>query len=130
MDKNFYMKIGLGVVTLWDTITTIYGTSSIIGNGLIQMILSIGFGLVLAVFLIRTIPIMKNPENEDLIVIGTKFLWVLAIAYDLFTSFTGNHDLILGNVEGIQKNIIAVGLTIFVSSAPIGLSSLIYQNKV
>jgi hypothetical protein len=121
--------IGLGLVTIWDAATTVYGTSTIIGNGGIQMMLSVLFGLLLAAFLIRTLPIIKNPDNDDIIVVGGKVLWFLAILYDLFTSFTGNFDLILGTVEGIQKTIMAIGLTLFVSSAPIGLSSVMYSDK-
>ena len=126
--NKIYLQIGLGFVTLWDTITTVYGTSSIIGNGPVQILISILFGVLIAVFLIRTIPIIRNP-HEDIIAIGAKVLWFLAILYDLYTSFTGNFDLILGQVAGTQKIIIAVGLTIFVSSAPIGFSSLLYSER-
>jgi len=116
----------LSVVTIWDTITTIYGTYTIFGAGTIQLVVSIGFALLLAGFLIRTIPIIKNP-SEELIPVGTKVLWFLAILYDLFTSFTGNMDLILGNATGTQKVILAIGLTLFVCSAPIGLSKLFFD---
>ncbi len=116
----------LGVVTIWDTVTTIYGTYRIFGDGTIQLVVSIGFALLLAGFLIRTIPIIKNP-SEELIPVGTKVLWFLAICYDIFTSFTGNMDLILGNATGVQKVVLAIGLTVFVCSAPIGLSKLIYD---
>ena len=116
----------LGVVTIWDTITTVYGTYTIFGHGTIQLVVSIGFALLLAGFLIRTIPIIKNP-SEELIPVGAKVLWFLAVCYDIFTSFTGNMDLILGNSTGTQKVILAIGLTIFVCSAPIGLSKLIYD---
>lgn len=129
MNKTI-LTIGLGFVTIWDTITTIYGTYTILGEGNIQIIVSVLFGILLSAFLIRTIPIIQNPDNEDIIAVGAKVLWFLAILYDLFTSFTGNHDLVLGEVAGIQKIIIAIGLTIFVSSAPIGLSSVFYKDKV
>ncbi|SRX74754.1 hypothetical protein [Aequorivita antarctica] len=116
----------LGVVTIWDTVTTVYGTYTIFGEGTIQLVVSIGFALLLAGFLIRTIPIIKNP-SEELIPVGTKVLWFLAILYDLFTSFTGNMDLILGNATGTQKVVLAIGLTLFVCSAPIGLSKLFFD---
>jgi len=120
------LTILLGIVTIWDTITTVYGTYTICGDGTIQLVVSIGFALLLAGFLIRTIPIIKNP-SEELIPAGTKVLWFLAICYDIFTSFTGNMDLIFGNSSGVQKVVLAIGLTVFVCSAPIGLSKLIYD---
>jgi hypothetical protein len=120
------LTILLGIVTIWDTVTTVYGTYKIFGDGTIQLVVSIGFALLLAGFLIRTIPIIKNP-SEELIPVGTKVLWFLAICYDIFTSFTGNMDLILGNATGVQKVVLAIGLTVFVCSAPIGLSKLIYD---
>lgn len=113
----------LGIVAIWDTITTVYGTYTIFGDGAIQIIVSIGFALILTGYLLRTIPIIKNP-SEELIPVGAKVLWFLAILYDIFTSFTGNMDLILGNATGVQKVLVAIGLTIFVCSAPIGLSKL------
>jgi hypothetical protein len=61
--------IGLGFVTLWDTITTIYGTYTILGEGDVQVAISVLFGVLLTVFLLRTVPIMKNPNNEDFIVL-------------------------------------------------------------
>lgn len=126
MNKQL-MTILLGLVTIWDTITTIYGTYIIFGDGTIQLVVSIGFALLLTGFLIRTIPIIKNP-SEELIPAGTKVLWFLAICYDIFTSFTGNMDLILGNSTGLQKVVLAIGITIFVCSSPIGLSKLIFES--
>jgi hypothetical protein len=118
----------LAVVTIWDTITTIYGSYTILGEGTVQLLISIGFAVFLAGYLLRTIPIIKNP-SEDLVPQGAKVLWLLAICYDIFTSFTGNIELLLGNTSGTEKVIFAIGLTIFVCSAPIGISQLIYGPK-
>jgi len=120
------MGLLLGVVAIWDTVTTVYGTYKIFGDGTIQLVVSIGFALLLGGYLLWTIPIIKNP-SEELIPVGAKVLWFLAICYDVFTSFTGNMDLILGNSTGVQKVLLAIGLTIFVCSAPIGLSKIIYD---
>lgn len=127
MNKNA-LAYGLGFVTLWDTVTTIYGTTVILGRGIIQVSISILFGLLITGFLLRTIPIIKNPK-EDLISVGSKGLWFLAILYDLFTAYTGNFDLILGNAGGTQKIIVAIGLTVFICSAPIGLSKLVFDPE-
>ncbi len=120
--RNFLM-FGLGLVTVWDTFTTITGTTAIIGVGNIQIFISVIFGLIISAFLIFTIPILNNTD-DDLIAIGAKILWFLAVCYDLYTSFTGNKTFIAeqaasGNIERI---LITAGMTIFVSSSPIGIS--------
>ena len=121
------MMMGLGFVAIWDTVTTIYGTVTILGSGVVQIIVSILFGLLITSFLIRTIPIIKNP-SEDLIPVGAKVLWFLAVGYDLFTAYMGNFDIILNQtVDGVQKVVIAIGITIFICSAPIGLSRLYFE---
>ncbi len=125
MSKTF-VGVGLGFMTLWDTVTTIYGTHTILGNGIIQFVISILFGLVISAFLLRTIPIIKNPKS-DFLSLGGKGLWLLAILYDLFTAYTGNFDLVLGNTGGTERNIISIGLTLFICAGPIGLSNLIYN---
>jgi len=125
--SNTLLKIGLGVVTAWDTVTTVYGTSTILGTANLQIAISIAFALLLTAYLLRSIPIIKNPSDE-IIPVGAKILWFLAILYDIFTAYTGNFDLVLGNIGGGQKIIISIGLTIFISSAPIGLSQLIFNT--
>jgi hypothetical protein len=126
-NKNVLI-IGLGAVSVWDTITTIYGTSTILGKGEVQMVLSVLFGVLLSIYLFKTIPIIKNP-SDDLIPTGAKILWFLAVLYDLFTAFMGNFDLVLSQTaSGVQKVIIAIGITIFICSAPIGLSSVYYDS--
>lgn len=125
MNKSLLI-LGLGFVAVWDTVTTIYGTRLILGDGPIQTIISILFALLLAAYLLQTVPIIKNPST-DLIPVGAKVLWFLAILYDLFTSYKGNFDLVLGNVGGAERIILAIGLTLFICSAPIGLSKLLFD---
>ena len=126
--KKTYMLIALGFVTLWDTITTVYGTYKILGEGSIQLILSIFFAVIIEVHLMRTFPVLKNP-SEEFYPVGLKGLWFLALFYDLFTSYKGNIELILSNSLGVEKIIVAIGLTIFVSSSPIGVSKLYYERE-
>jgi len=118
----------LGFVTIWDTITTIYGTTVILGTGTIQVMIAILFALLLTGYLLQTIPITKNPK-EDFVTSGAKILWFIAFLYDLFTSFTGNMDFVLGNATGSIKIIFAIGLTVMVCSCPIGLSKLMYDPE-
>ncbi len=129
MMNRIYLLYGLGFVTLWDTITTIYGTANILGTGGVQIFISILFGLIISSFLIHAIPIMKNPQ-EDFISIGAKILCFFAIGYDLYTSFVGNQDLVLNQGSGgFSQIFITVGLTLFVSAAPIGISKLLYDTE-
>jgi hypothetical protein len=128
MNRNMLL-LGLGAVTVWDTATTIYGTSRILGSGPIQVSLSVMFGLLITSFLFRTIPIIKDP-SDDLIPTGAKILWFVAILYDLYTAFVGNFDLVLGErADGTQKIVIAIGITMFICSAPIGLSSVYHERR-
>lgn len=73
---------GLGLVTIWDTFTTITGTLDLIGNGKMQLIVAIIFGLLISAFLLGTMPLLNNPR-EELIIMGGKLLWFLALLYDL-----------------------------------------------
>ncbi|MGN6177535.1 MAG: hypothetical protein ACTHNW_00025 [Mucilaginibacter sp.] len=126
--NRFLLTIGLGILTVWDMATTVYGTITLLGQNTIQWIISILWAFMLSGFLLRTIPIIKNPSQE-LVPSGAKVLWFLAILYDLFTAFTGNFDIVLGNVGGTQRIIFAIGLTIFICSGPIGLSQIIYKAE-
>jgi hypothetical protein len=126
--NKIYLKIGLGVVTLWDTITTIYGTHTIAGDGPVQFLISLGFGIGFSVVLLRTLPIIKNPK-EDFFVVSAKLMWGLVLLYDLYTAFLGNYNLLLTTVYDTPKVIIAVGLTIFTCYCPIYLSKLIFDTS-
>lgn len=120
-----YLIWALGFLTLWDTATTIYGTASMIGPKMVQIPFSILFGLVLSGYLLRSIPILKNPST-DLIPVGAKILWFFAVLYDIFTAFTGNLELIRGGQSDSSQIFIAIGLTIFICSGPIGLSQQLF----
>ncbi len=124
-----YTLYGLGFVTIWDTITTVYGTVSIMGTGGVQIFISILFGLIISGFLINSVKIMSNP-SEELFPVAAKILCIAAIGYDLYTSFVGNQDLILNNnSNGFSQLFITIGLTIFVSAAPIAISKILYDEK-
>jgi hypothetical protein len=125
--SKLILFVGLGFITIWDTATTIIGTNNILGNTGMTLFLSVIFGVMLTIYLIQTIPIMLNPK-EDLLYIGAKILWILAILYDLFTSFIGNKNLIESGDSSfdLAQIVITIGMTLFVSSAPIAISYLLY----
>jgi hypothetical protein len=118
---------GLGLVTIWDTFTTITGTLDLIGNGKMQLIVAIIFGLLISAFLLGTMPLLNNPR-EELIIMGGKLLWFLALLYDLYTSYMG-HFTFVQNTRGYGAGQIAViaGMTLFVSSSPIIISYLLNE---
>jgi hypothetical protein len=119
--------IGLLMITTWDITTTTIGTSNILGNTDISFFLSIIFTVMLMQCLIQTIPIMFN-QKEDLLHIGAKILWILAILSHIFTSFIGNKKLIYSGDSSfdLAQIVIIIGMTLFVSSAPITISYLLY----
>jgi hypothetical protein len=117
----------LGAVALWDVITTIIGTVSILGDSAIQIFISILFGVIISMLLINTLPIMKNPK-DDFLSIGAKLLWFLALVYDVYTAYCGNKNYITHGAITMGQMIITVGLTIFVASAPIFISWILYPN--
>jgi competence protein ComGC len=122
------LHLFLGFVALWDAITTIVGTSAILGTGLLQMFISILFGAIISMLLIHTIPIMRNPR-EDLLTTGAKFLWFLALVYDLYTAYNGNKEYITNKSTTSAQTIITMGLTIFVASAPIAISWILFDEN-
>jgi len=125
--SKLILFFGLGFITIWDTATTIIGTNNILGNTGIGFFLSFIFGVMITTYLIQTMPIMFNPK-EDLLHIGAKILWILAILYDIYTSGMGNKDLIESGDSSfdLAQIVIIIGMTLFVSSAPIAISYLLY----
>ena len=87
---------------------------------------------------------IRNPK-DDIIYGGAKFLWLLALVFDLYTSFVGTINLILkgkigynslgqivtimGQTDTPQLCII-IGLTIFITASPIALSHLFYEAEI
>jgi len=119
---------GLAIVSLWDCYTTFYGTHRIAGDSPTQFGISIAFGIGLSIGMLRSVPILKNP-NEDVFAVSAKAMWFLALIYDLYTAFLGNFYLLLASVNDNSKIILANGLTIFTVYAPICLSRIIYSTE-
>lgn len=125
--SKIMLLFGLGAITLWDAFTTISGTSEILGSTGVAFFLAVLFSIMITTFLIKTIPIMEN-KKDDFLHSGAKFIWFLAISYDFYTSFLGNKNLIESEdfSLGVQQYIVIIGMTIFVSSAPIIISYILY----
>ncbi|MGB0929746.1 MAG: hypothetical protein ACPGVB_03160 [Chitinophagales bacterium] len=128
--NKILILLGLLLVTMWDIIATIVGTVDVIGTSTIEIFIAVLFTIVLSGFLLSTMPIMKNPK-DDFVSSGSKFLWFLALCYDLFINYIGNKAIITLDGEIIDLDLtqifIITGLTLFVTSAPILVSYLIYD---
>jgi hypothetical protein len=124
-----YLIAGLFFVAILDTITTITGITEILGDGGIQFFIAIVLGMIITTFLIYTFPIIYH-YTENLLFLAAKILWLLALLYDLFTSFIGVKDILIeSNSEfGFSQILITIGLTIFVSSCPIFISYIFYYD--
>lgn len=133
------LLLGLGLLTGYDTITTITGTASILGGELVGIGISVVFSLIITGFLLNTMSIMVKPrKNANFINAGAQFLWILALGYDLWTSFVGNNTYVLNTGKSVldliqkgqevDKILILIGLTIFVSSAPIAISYILHDE--
>jgi hypothetical protein len=125
---KYALLISFGFVTIWDTITTVTGTMSIIGDGDAQLFIAVIFGVMISSFLVATIPLLENPSQHP-IIYGAKFMWLLAVSYDLYTSFMGNLTFIVdgAQVGDIAQKVITIGITLFVSSSPIAISYLLNE---
>lgn len=115
MDILFLLVVA--AAGLWDGFTTIYGTTQVLGTGFLQILVSLLFsGLVLG-FLLNTRRIL-GPQ-EGIIALFTRFFWLLALFYDLYTSWIGNSNLIVPERTTTAETIILVGLTLLVSGSTI-----------
>ncbi len=139
----------LGVAALWDGFTTAYGTAKIFGANIVfneellaaknepspaqsakptgertffMLFASVLFGALMLGLIISS-GVIFTGANQWL-----KGLAVLAISYDLLTSFIGNQDLIYrGHVIGFAGWFVLLGFTIFVSGSSLILALLSKQ---
>jgi len=130
-------------IALYDGFTTVLGTAAILGQTSVGILLSILFSLIILAFMLGTFPIWssrtlssnaQNKDAEGCLLSFIRFIWVAAFIYDIYTSYSGNKALVAGeNSTSISQEIILVGLTLFISAAPIFvsymLSSLVRKSE-
>ncbi len=128
--SKIFLFFGLGLVSVWNTITLIYGTYTVLGNGTLQIIISILFGILITAFLLSSIQILRN-SDEDFVTVGAKVLWFLALLYNIYCTFLGNWSLLLNNNtdNSLASVILTIGVTIFITSSPIAISQLLIEYK-
>jgi hypothetical protein len=124
--RNIILSI-LGVGTLYDLFTTLSGTLQIFQISFLAIVMSLLFTTMIAAMLFYTYEIHSNGSGQGFAGLF-RMLWLLAVAYDLWTAFTGNAEFLLNmdyhnlTTQNWKQLIILVGLTIFVSSCPVILS--------
>ena len=103
------------IVALWDAFTTVFGTIAILGgSSLGSIIMGILVSVVMIILFFFTFSIWSDDaiENEFMQIIF-RALWLIAVSYDVFTSFYGNRAFIAGeelNVAGVAVVIMATVL--------------------
>lgn len=126
------LLIACGLTGLWDGFTTFYGTyvaltgsievasniSTLESGELIKVIASAFFAVIILGFLFGTKHVWRS--KGDIFTSGLlRMFWIVAFVYDIYTSFIGNRDIIIGSPGSTNQFVILIGMTILVSGAPI-----------
>jgi hypothetical protein len=132
------LLIACGLTGLWDGFTTFYGThviltgsmgiasniSALESGELIKVIASAFFAIIILGFLFGTKHVWRS-KGDVFTSSLLRMFWVTAFIYDIYTSFMGNRDIIIGSPGDLNQFVILIGMTILVSGAPIIFSLMI-----
>lgn len=113
--------------TIWDILTTVYGTIQVLGFGPFQVAASLLFSALIAAFVINTTRILRL--RQGFVGVMVKFFWLIALAYDFYTSWIGNANLVTQGRGDFQETALLVGLTLLVVASPILLSA-VWQGRL
>lgn len=119
---RIFLIVVLVAATIWDIFTTGYGTIQVLGFGPAQIAASVLFSALIAAFVLNTSRIMRL--KSGFVSFIAKFFWLIALAYDFYTSWIGNANLVTRNRGDTQEIILLIGLTLLVIASPILLSSM------
>jgi hypothetical protein len=106
--------------TAWDAFTTLYGTQRILGEGCAPISAAVLFAVLVTVLLLNTERILEM-DSEGFQGVLSKFLWFLAIVYDLYTAWTGNHRFLVQELD-LPRTVVLAGLTLLATGSPMLLS--------
>ena len=123
-----FLMVVFALISLYDGFTTIIGTANIMND---QMIISVVFAIAILSLVGSTAFIWsKSVLTEDLF-LGTflKFLWFIAMGYDIYTSYQGNLNVLIGGYVNDEQLVILIGLTILVSASPVIFSYLLLKTN-
>ena len=119
---RIFLLIALGIAALWDVLTTIYGTILILGDGPVQIVAAVLFGILILGFSINSVRIFRF--KASFIIVLTRIFWIVAICYDFYTSWVANAALLTTGRGGFAENFILFGVTLMVTASPILLAAL------
>jgi hypothetical protein len=114
------LAIVLVIASFWDGFTTLYGTNQLLGGeGGAQAFASLLFAVLITTLLLNTKRIMSMGDTFE----GnlSKILWFLALGYDLYTAWEGNHRFLVTEVSG-GRAVVLFGLTALTTGSPMLLS--------
>jgi hypothetical protein len=119
---RIFLLIALSIATLWDAFTTVYGTVLILGDGPVQIVAAILFGVLILGFSLNTTRIFRL--KTSFVVVLTRIFWFIAICYDFYTSWVANRELLTSGRGGFAESFILFGVTLMVTISPILLAAL------
>jgi len=109
------IKLLIGFGSLWDGFTTVFVTHRILGPGRIQLFASMALAFVVLGLLFSTEKILAAQGRAKLVVRGC---WALALIYDLYTSYVGNSEIILGGDVRGARFLLLIVLTLLTTGLP------------
>lgn len=122
MRKTFLLVV-LIITTIWNGFTIAYGTIQILGDGLLQIAVSIVLTTLILGIILNTRRIIE--WHSGFIGVITKFFWLIALGYNFYASWTGNENIILGEGSGqvTSETVVIVVLTLLMVASPVLLST-------
>lgn len=120
----------LGVAVIWDGFTTVFGTNQMLGGQGQALVISLIFAALIIAILLSTSYIFTLGRSTPLGIVF-QVLWVVALCYDLYTSYVGNQYYLIGPTISPGQIILLLGITIFVSGSSVLVSMLVkdFSNK-
>jgi hypothetical protein len=130
--KNFRLALWLLVpASFWDGGTTVYGTIATLNKGtsLPALFAASICAIIVLVFMYATFDIFNAAYNSMIIKV-LKVVWVICLSYNIYTSFLGNWNFLVGGDLDITKFLVIVGMTLIVSGSTIFASWILYETRV
>ena len=88
--KRIVILLALSIVSLWDCVTSALGVVTILGSGATQALVAVVVAVLVLTILASTPSIWATRQSGDFVARFSKFIWIVAIIFDLYTSYVGN----------------------------------------
>jgi hypothetical protein len=117
-----FLLVLLTLAAIWDAFTTGYGTLQILGTTFLQIVVAILFSALVFAFNLATKRIMQ--WREGFVSWFAKFVWLVAIVFDFYTSWVAHSDLVISGDRTGAATFMLFGLTLLVTAAPMLLYAM------